>query len=585
MHNMTIDAKMTRVTFPIDQAPQATVASIELEGRKHWPAANKISFETTEFNLRIWRRCFEGSIQEVDNRPAAFEFEKDAIRNAKVELLPDDPVPNFVHKPFDFQLGVFNRFKNQRLMALFAEAGTGKTKMFIDILCHKFLKGEVTGCIVLASPRGVHHQWVNEQIPEHIWKNVNYQAAAWDGKKFPEWIKDQPTSKILNIITANIDVVKSIRGYEYLEEFIELHKDKLMFAIDESQSIMTPGFASINRKTGKLSISGSKRTYIICELAHRNSIKMQRDVGHRAIMTGTPIAKNLIDVWSQFRFLSPDIIGHKYLASFKTQYCVMGGYEGRQVIAHRNHQQFNKLIAPYSFNATKQDELDLPPKVYDKIIFDLSDEQRRYMKQLKENFLVVLEDGSHIAVKNAISVLVKMQQIASGFLVMEDGSIKRLKGNPRMDAFKTLRATRRGKMIIWARFTEDIEALKRELGDKAVTYYGKNSQKERDNAKLAFMDESSGVDNMIAHAGAAGAGLNLQGAERTAAYYSNSFNSIERWQSEDRIHRIGMIGTATYFDLIARCSPDRGILQNLKRKADFANMALSDLRRMVDEIV
>lgn len=585
---MNIEPKFTHVDIPA--GTQFSGLLLRLEGRKHWPNPVTLRFETSEHNLRTVRELFP-SVVEDDRRPALAAMEslldtQGAIDEGK--LLSDtlhgpwttpvgkDVLPNFKTEPFAFQLVNFNRFKNLPVFALFSEQGTGKSKTFIDIACHKFLTGQITGLCILAWPKGVHSQWIDQQLPAHIWDNVKWRGIDWNGRKFPDWV-GKPTPGELQVITGNIEMVNSPKGKSALEPFLRLHGQRCMLAIDESQTIKTPGWRKIDKKTGLPKIIGSKRTTNVGDLGEM--------VGSRAIMTGTPISLNIIDEWSQFRFLDHNIIGHKYLTSFKAQYCVMGGWENRSVVAHRNIDHFNKLVAPYIFRATKKDDLDLPEKLYDEVHFDLTDEQKKHQASMKKNFLTQLDSGQISSVANAAGLIIRLQQLACGYLVGDDGVVVDLKVNPRVDALHRLLDGRSGKTIIWCRFNRDIERIKAEFKHEAVTYYGPTKIHERKLAIEQFMDGGSAVRYFVANPAAAGSGLNLQGLCRTAIYYSNSFNAIDRWQSEDRIHRIGTTGNVTYFDIVGRGSVDRKILANLRQKKSFSDMVLSDVRKMIEELI
>jgi superfamily II DNA/RNA helicase len=177
--------------------------------------------------------------------------------------------------------------------------------------------------------------------------------------------------------------------------------------------------------------------------------------------------------------------------------------------------------------------------------------------------------------------MLRIQQISNGFAVSEDESVLEL-ANPRLDALLDLRRQISGPVIIWCRFKHDVKLLKKQF-PRAVTIFGEDTQPERIVAKEKFM--SGEATELLATPGAAGKGVDgLQNVCQDAIYYSNSYNAIDRWQSEDRIHRIGMAGTASYFDLIARGSIDRAILRNLKTKKDISAMALDDIKSIYEEI-
>ena len=519
----------------------AASAMLRIEGRKTWKRHDWLLVEKTGHNLGVLRELFPEAIV-TDLCPAP--------------PLPagPDPEPQWVMEPRSFQRANFERFKNKSQFAIFSDPGTGKTKVAIDIMCHRALKGTVTGVIVLSSPKGVHAQWIRDQLPKHCWPNVPTRTHIWDGKN-PDWMNGQLNDNKLEIISGNIDMVRG-KGFQLLEAFARQHGTKLLFLIDESDSIKS-------RTT--------QRSMRVRQLAQYTN--------QRAIMTGTPIAKDLTDEWAQFYFLDPDIIGHKYATSFRAQYCIMGGYENRQVVGHKNLEAFKRITAPHIFRATK-DELDLPPKIYDEVVFDLTDEQKRIMRDIKDKFYADLSAGT-LSVSNGAVALMRMQQVSNGFAINEEGKPVPLE-NPRLDVLKKLRSEIHGKTIIWCRFVHDVTYL---LGHfpGAVGIIGEQSLANRSLAKDAFIDGKA--TELIATSASIGRGTDgLQYACANAIYYSNSFSAIDRWQSEDRIDRIGQTKSCSYFDLIARGSPDRGILRNLRNKKAISELAIDGLKELMDEI-
>lgn len=548
---------------------------MRLEGRKYVPKPGQIKFETSNHNIKAFSELYPLA-EVVDTRSALAEI-YDAFGGADLtaaniplasggdQFLPAparEIEPRWKYEPFEFQRRNYERFKLKKLFALFSEPGTGKTKTDIDIMCYRFLAGHLTGAAVVAWPSSVHSQWIHEQIPMHLWDGIKIKMAAWDGKKWPDWVGEERPKGELQFIGINVEALNFDKGKKGLEKFLRLHGKKGWLKIDESQTLMTPS---------------SKRT--------KEAIRLGKIVGQRSIMTGTPLAKNLIDEWSQFNFLDPEIIGHKYQTSFKAQYIILGGDDGRKVVGHRNIEQFNSLVAPHIFRATKAEELDLPPKMYDEIVFDMTPQQKKHQAELKQKFITMLDSGEVTSVKNAATLLIRLQQLACGYMVTDDGQIEDFPFNPRLDALDSLLTRLTGKIIIWTRFNRDVELIKAKYGNRAVTFNGSTSLADRKIAKEQFMDKGSLVDYIIANQDAMGAGVDgLQRVCQTAVYYSNSFNSISRWQSEDRIDRVGMIGSATFFDLIARGSVDRRIVNNLKAKRSFSDMVLGDVRRMIDEL-
>jgi len=545
-----IDIGEQRSSLRGDIASHGRSFMIELEGVRHWRSDTLFTFETTPHNLRVIKQAFPElglGLSELGEqlRPAG------------------GILPAFRMEPRDYQLECFERFRDARVFALFSDPGTGKTKTALDIISWRWHRGLVTGVLVFSSPKGVHAQWVEEQIPLHMWENVPLRAAWWNGRKEPHWV-GEPTQE-LQIFSTNIDSLNSDKAYGVLERFCHVHKDKLLIVVDESDSIKS---------------WGAKRSKRLRLLAFNAQCKQ------RMIMTGTPIAKDLTDEWAQFYFLNPDIIGHKYKTSFLAQFCIMGGFENRKVVGHRNLELFKSLTAPHIFRATKE-QLHLPPKIYDTVAFDLTDQQIKLIREIKDTCIAVLDEekDQRILASTAATALLRMQQISCGFARLSETDTTPIV-NPRMDAlFSLLDQMPDRKVVIWCRFQYDVELVTAKLNMErapAMCIYGPMSDGARSMAKTQFI-EYPDIRYLVATPDAAGRGLDgLQKGCSHAIYYSNSFNAIARWQSEDRIHRIGQNATASYFDLIARGSPDRAILKNLRAKKDLSNLVLDDIRKIIE---
>lgn len=535
--------------------------SMRLEGRKVWLKTGGFSFENTPLNMERFRTAFPGCpIEGEGEAPLAAPDWLETLSRT-VSGASGQPYQGR-GTPYPYQARETARSRFLPAFAILGEMGTGKSKIIIDTAGELWTAGEITAVLVIAL-KGVHDQWINEQFPEHLGESVPWQGAAItrDRPMPSHWSPGK-----LNVLSVNFDYIKKKKGRDNVVNFIKSHGGNVLMVVDESHEIKNPS-AAITEACNE--IGGMCR--------------------YRRITTGTPIGRNLIDALSQYQFLDERILGHRYISSFKAEYCIMGGYQMNDVLGSKNEEQFWAKVAPYTFRITKDEtDLNLPPKVYDKFQFDLSDEQRHHYLALKADMITKLDSGELLTVTNAIALLTRLQQVACGFLSIKGDKekgipdvLQRLK-NSRIEALQHVMDEREGKTIIWARFNEDIQSIKAHLGEKCVTYYGATSQVDRETAKRRFIDPHDPVV-LVANPAAGGTGLNLQGHCRTVIYYSNSFDAIARWQSEDRVHRIGMKFPITYIDLVATKTIDRKILVNLRNKKSMSDLAFDDIRKMVSD--
>lgn len=554
--NIRIEGNRAKTTSSYDV--KMIRALPKLEGMKRWGANKSFTFENTPYNIEVWKSVFPECKVEFASGEEPTAVGEEAI----FDVGEDRPTFRFKTQPRTHQKHalekLFSKTEMPDCFGLFMDIGTGKSWTGIAAIGRRWCEGK-SDHVLLVAKNGVHEQWVKEQIPEHMSDSVRWSAYIFGKTKK----SDRDFENLLNfdglkIFSINIDALITVEGEKKILRFLKAAKGRATMIVDESQDIKN-----------------------ISALRTKAAIKFGNLCKYRMIMTGTPLAKNLVDAFSQFKFLDDKIFGHKYATTFKARYCELrnNGF-GMEIVGHKNVEEFYRIIEPHIFRITTDEALDLPPKLPITQPFVLSDDQKRTMKELRQTFMTQLKTGTRIDVLNAASLVTKLQQVSCGYLEDEDGNVHKFP-NPRMTELLNVLEQREGKAIIWCRFNRDIENVMAELKGKAVDYYGKTTAANREHNKNLFLDPNSEVLYLVASPEAAGTGLNLQGHCRTNIYYSNSFNSLARWQSEGRTWRDGTTGTVTYIDLIAKGSPDARILKNLQDKKNISDLALDEYRKLI----
>lgn len=527
------------------------MAMSTLSGRKKWEK-DQVIFEATASNLRLLKEM-EFVFKWIDKSgqlKEQAEFESNAPEVSIAVLTKYKPAVSL----FDHQKKALALSADKVAFAYLLEMGLGKTAIAVANAGYLYLKKEITAVLVIA-PKGVHRQWTDSEIPLHIDKRIKYKTYTWGDK-----LDKISNGGSLIFLSMNVDSIRTPRGFSVAEEFLETYKNKVMMIVDESHLI----------KNGS-----TDRT--------RAAWKLGKMAKFRRILTGTPIAKSIIDAWSQFMFLDERILGHRYMTSFRARYCIMGGWENKQIVGQKNTDEFTRLIQPHSYRKTKDEVLDLPPKTYIQRVYEMGEETKKHYNSLRNTFMTMLEDGEIVDVPNAAVAALRLQQILCGYLAREDGTLQQI-SNERIEALLEIVRQVKGQIVIWARFVEDINRIQRAMikeegKDCCLVYYGETKSKERTIAVDKFVNGK--IRFLISNPQAGGTGLNLQGKNISAIYYSNSFRSLDRWQSEDRIHRMGTIGTVNYFDLICARSVDKGILLNLRNKKSISDLTLDEIRGLI----
>lgn len=522
-----------------------------LSGRKKWEKEG-VTFEATSSNIRLLKESefvfkwidVKGSLQAQE------DFEDDQVQETPHLWKEYKPAISL----YDHQKRALQISCEKEAYAYLLEMGLGKTAIAIANAGYLYMRKKVVAVLVLA-PKGVHRQWTEQEIPKHIDKRIKYKTFTW-GDKFDKI----SNGGSLLFFSMNIDSIRTERGFSMAEHFLLAYKGRAMMIMDEGHLI----------KNGS-----ADRT--------RAAFKLGALAKYRRLLTGTPIAKSIIDAWSQFKFLDDRITGHKYMTSFRSRYCIMGGWENKQIVGQKNTDEFFRLIQPHSYRRTKAEVLNLPPKTYIQRQYEMSDETKKHYKSLQSTYMTAFEDGEIVDVPNAAVCALRLQQILCGYLPQEDGTLKEI-SHERIEALMEIVRQVKGQIVIWARFNEDIrrieKALIKEFGKGCCKIYvGATKDKDRQIIRAQF--NRGEFPYLISNPQAGGTGNDLPGEDRSAIYYSNSHRSLDRWQSEDRIHRIGTKGTVNIFDLVAARSVDKGILANLRQKKDISSLTFDELRAII----
>ena len=465
-------------------------------------------------------------------------------------------------KPYQHQKEALEKSYKEKNFAYFMEMGCGKSKVLIDNIAWLYEKGKID-CAIIVAPKGVYMNWKNSEIPIHMHNSIRHEVYVWKsnlGKKDTEKLRESVTDRQrLRIILVNVEAFATKKVLQYLEKVV--HRSNVLLAVDESTTIK-------NHK--------AKRTKAL--------IQFGEVAKYKRILTGAPITKSPLDLYSQFLFLDSKILGHNSYWSFQGRYAViksvkMGAHSFNQVVGYRNLEEMKDKIDWCTYRTTKEEALDLPPKIYTTRQVDMTLEQSRHYDSLKETSVALLNSGEMVSAPEVMTRLLRLQQLLCGYLVTDNGEIQEVPNN-RMNVLMETIEEMEGKVIIWSRFRHDIikitEKLKQTYGsDTVVNYFGDTSMKDRQDAIEKFQNLKSNVKFFISNPQTGGMGITLHAAANVI-YYSNDFNLESRKQSEDRAHRVGQHKPVLYVDLMCPKTVDVHIVKTLLSKNKLANITLGE---------
>jgi SNF2 family DNA or RNA helicase len=459
---------------------------------------------------------------------------------------------SFHTKPYEHQQDAFNRLWGIKTGALFAGIGTGKTKIAVDLTNVRRVAG-LTDSVLVLCPKSVRKSWERE-IGVHSQNPGKVHLLKQTAKRQHDLFVAQKGE--FRWYVVSIESLSTGRALDMAREFL-LSCEKPSIVCDESHLIKNP---SAGRTKAAQQLASA------CEF--------------RLIMTGSPIANHVLDLYAQFEFLDSDIIGVRNYYDFRARYAVMGGYENRQIVGFRNVPELMEMLKPYTIEIRKEDVLDLPDVVYERRDIDLTTKQRKIYDTLKRDFGV-----EQVTVKSTIELMLRLQQVAGGFLAYESADdMGRAKWDvEKIDTFPKIKEileladelTDRS-FIVWCRFRSEIDEVAAALSEKGetVVLHGDINEEGRDAAVQAY--RTGAARFLVANAATGGIGINgLQEQPGVMLFYSSSFSSVEREQAIGRVNRSGQVAPLTVVDLVAEGTVDEAVLAALSHKQDVAEYVKS----------
>ena len=466
----------------------------------------------------------------------------------------------FKTKPYAHQLKALEMSWDKKAFAYFMEMGTGKSKVLIDNISMLYDKGKINGALIIA-PKGVYKNWYSAEIPTHMPDHIEKEAVLWQAaitKKQQDLLDTLfKTGTDLHILLMNVEAFSTKKGVDFAAKFLNSHE--CLMAIDESTTIKNPE---------------AKRT--------KNIVKLGEHVKYKRILTGSPVTKSPLDLYKQCEFLDTWLLDHSSYYTFRTRYAVMktanfGGRSVQIVSGYKNLGELSDKLKNFSYRVLKDDCLDLPAKTFMKRIVTLTPDQKRLYEQMKKQALAIL-NGKMTTTVNALTQLMRLQQITCGYFKADDGTTQEIPNN-RLDELVDVTNEMEGKVVIWAHWQSDvtniIKALVKEYGvGCCVDYYGLTPNEERQENIKKFQDDPN-VRFFIGTPATGGYGITLTAASNMI-YYSNGYDLEKRQQSEARIDRIGQTKPMTYIDIMCEDTVDERIVKALRKKVNIASQVMGE---------
>ena len=451
-------------------------------------------------------------------------------------------------KPWRHQIAAF-QFTMERLArgagaALLAlEMGVGKTLVALMVLAAVAARR-----VLICCPLRVVPVW-EQQIERHL--DLPLIVVSLDDNVGSVAGKKKLAADKLRLAEATGRPLVIIINYDSVwrspfADWAESQQWDLIIA-DESHRLKAPG--------GKASLAFKR---------------LRQHARGRLALTGTPMPHSPLDVYAQFRFLSQTIFGPSF-AAFRQKYAIMGGFQRKQVTGFQCLDELEALMRTITYRVSK-DVLDLPPQTHVTYHCELSSEAQRIYRDLEDDFVAEVRDG-RITVSNAMVKLLRLQQVAGGWVKTDDGQYHRVDSAKEKLLADTLEDIGSGEpVVVFCRFHADLDAVHeaaKSAGFPSLELSGRRDELRR------WQDGEAQV--LAAQISAGGVGVDLTRA-RYSIYYSLSFSLGEYDQALSRVHRPGQTRPVEHIHLVARNTVDTKIMRALDRRAEVVEAILAEIK-------
>lgn len=492
----------------------------------------------------------------------------------------------FKRPPRKHQITALNKAYGKSAFAFFMDMQTGKSKTLIDTLAALRMEGKIQAALIITK-RTLRRNWINAFNDDCPIPFLAHLPETDKELQFNVFLRSQHDFKIMLV------------GWESLSA--------------GGMADMCEQFLLAHHPTA---IGGDETNYITNHKATRSKRveKMARMAEYRFALTGTGTAEGPMNLYQQFEFLDPNIIGIGDFYAFRNRYAVMGGFVPKDgpmrgkptaIVGYQNLDELMELIAPHSFQIMKADAYDLPPKRYQVRDIEMTKEQWAVYKRIKKDGIINMNDGSERAVQNTLETMLRLHQVCGGYTVTGKEVFRtNAKGEVRMkmhyDPIEIISPDKNPKLsevesiieeaghkqsLIWAVYASEIKIIAnklRAMGKRVGELHGGVPDEERQPMVDAF--KRGEYDCVVGNASTGGMGFSMHTAE-VNIFWNNTHKLRDRLQAEDRSWGDGQTRPGIWIDLVCNKTVDRTIMAAIEQKQDlheFIRQRLKQAHKLMD---
>jgi len=489
-------------------------------------SVNELIDKLQDFNIKLTGKVTElEPKQVVEGLPKGFEFKT---------------------QPYSHQIeGVEYGLKYDKWF-LGDEQGLGKSKQAIDIAVARKIAYNYKHCLIVCGVNTLKWNWVKEV-------HIHSDEGAY--------IPGQRTKRNGRVyIGSTKDKVADAKSLDSIEDY---------FIITNIESFRSKDFADAIKKA---CLDGEIDMCVADEIHKMKNPSSQQSKGFlkclpkcRIAMTGTPLMNNPLDLYIILKWLGYE--AHSFY-SFKNHYCVMGGFNGYDVIGYQNMDQLTEQFRNIMLRRLKANVLDLPEKIYVDDIVDMTDKQALIYNEVKNDIKAHIDQVTLDAV-NPLSALIRLRQ-ATGYTGILSSEIKESAKLDRMEDIVEEAVANNDKCIIFSNWTQMTEAIIDRLGAyNPALITGNTKDNDRTEQQDKFMNDDT-CKVIVGTIGAMGTGLTLT-AGSTVIFLDEPWNKALFDQAVDRAHRIGTKNNVTIYSIMCRDTIDERIHDLIYKKGQMSD--------------
>lgn len=505
----------------------------------------------------------ESSVPMLLNRLSSYDVQLTGIMEHDIKKKIKLPAGfTFKTNPYDHQVeGVMYGLENDSFL-LGDDQGLGKSKQIIDIaMCRKIKEG-MKHCLIICGINGTKYNWA-EEVKIHSDEDSWVLGTRFTKRKPIKMIEGGTKEKLEDLENIPhqffwITNIETLRGGAYKEG--KGKSTKYRFPIAEKiQKLCDKGII------GMVAFDEAHKAKNPESMQGRALLSIHAP--HPIPMSGTFFLNNPLDLYLPLRWAGFE--NHSYYA-YKQHYCVMGGFGGKEIVGYKNLDELRTMMATVMLRRTKGDVLDLPPKIHVNEYVELTPEQKKLYKEVKEQ---IVDNLDKIKLSpDPLSEMLRLRQV-TGYPGLISSSVVTSAKMDRLEEIVEDIVESGEKAIIYSQWSEMTNYIRNRLKRFNPAYITGEVKAEERMAEVNRLQTDPNCKIIIGTIGAMGTGLTLTAAQ-TVIFMDEPWNRGIKDQAEDRAHRIGTTGTVRIVTLITKDTVDEGVYNLVQKKGRMADLII-----------